>query len=167
MLVKPLLGMFHGEPRAKKWRAAVRRAGGALGSAAGAAGVLGMSFCVRQAHALSSPALPCPLASPCLTAALPAPPPQVDAALKTAGTVSEVLDATFPVLKPESLDAPPRPLGSLPDRLQHYAPELPPTPEWAMADDGAAADGSGSEGGGEQQQEAEGQQSREAALAAA
>lgn len=25
MLVKPLLGMFHGEPRAKKWRAAVRQ----------------------------------------------------------------------------------------------------------------------------------------------
>jgi len=25
-LVKPLLGMFHGEPRAKKWRAAVSAA---------------------------------------------------------------------------------------------------------------------------------------------
>lgn len=95
----------------------------------------------------------------------------MDAALKTAGTVSEVLDATFPVLKPESLDAPPRPLGSLPDRLQHYAPELPPTPEWAMADDGAEAGSSGSEGGGgggsEQRQEAEQQQLQEAALVAA
>ncbi|EFN54753.1 hypothetical protein CHLNCDRAFT_23819 [Chlorella variabilis] len=75
MLVKPLLGMFHGEPRAKKWRAAV------------------------------------------------------DAALKTAETVGEVLDATLPVLKPESLDAPPRPLGEPPQLLEHYAAELPPTPE--------------------------------------
>ncbi|KAL4452462.1 hypothetical protein ABPG75_008124 [Micractinium tetrahymenae] len=74
-LVKPLLGMFHGEPRAKKWRA------------------------------------------------------EVDAALKTATCVSQVLEMTLPVLKPETLDAPPKPLGALPERLQHYAPELPPTPE--------------------------------------
>ncbi|KAI3438293.1 hypothetical protein D9Q98_000727 [Chlorella vulgaris] len=74
-LVKPLLGMLHGEPRGKKWRAAV------------------------------------------------------DAALKTAGTVSEVLEASFPVLKPETLDSPPRPLGKLPQRLQHFAVELPRTPE--------------------------------------
>ncbi|PSC72239.1 tRNA-dihydrouridine synthase A [Micractinium conductrix] len=74
-LVKPLLGMFHGEPRAKKWRAAV------------------------------------------------------DTALKTAESVSEVLEMTLPVLQPESLDAPPRPLGELPQRLEHFALELPPTPE--------------------------------------
>lgn len=113
-LVKPLLGMFHGEPRAKKWRAAV------------------------------------------------------DTALKTACTVSEVLDATFPVLKPESLDAPPRPLGSLPGRLQHYALELPPTPEWAMADEPAAGRASsGSESGGSQGgEEQQAQQQQEPAVVA-
>lgn len=61
--------------------------------------------------------------------AVPSPAVQVDAALKTAGTVSEVLEASFPVLKPETLDSPPRPLGKLPQRLQHFAVELPRTPE--------------------------------------
>ena len=54
---------------------------------------------------------------------------QVDAALKTAGSVTEVLDATLPVLQAQSLDAPPRLLGELPPQLEHFAAELPPTPE--------------------------------------
>lgn len=92
----------------------------------------------------------------------------MDTALKTACTVSEVLDATFPVLKPESLDAPPRPLGSLPGRLQHYALELPPTPEWAMADEPAAGRASsGSESGGSQGgEEQQAQQQQEPAVVA-
>lgn len=95
----------------------------------------------------------------------------MDAALKTAGTVSEVLDATFPVLKPESLDAAPRPLGTLPGRLQHYALELPPTPEWAMADEPAqradsGSQGSGGEGGGSEQQQAQQQRQDEPAVVA-
>lgn len=73
----------------------------------------------------------------------------MDEALKTATTVSEVLDATLPVLKPESLDAPPKPLGSLPARLAHYAEDLPPSPEWLPSSSG---------GGGQQRgaDEAEG-----------
>jgi tRNA-dihydrouridine synthase A len=59
-LVKPLLGMFHGEPRGKKWRAAV------------------------------------------------------DTSLKSAASVSELLDATLGVLLPETLDAPPPPPPALP-----------------------------------------------------
>lgn len=93
----------------------------------------------------------------------------MDTALKTAGTVTEVLDATFPVLKPESLDAAPRPMGSLPGRLRHYALELPPTPEWAMADAPAApgSEGGGSEGGEQQAAGAQQQQQQEAAAMAA
>ena len=56
---------------------------------------------------------------------------QVDEALKTADSVTAVLDATLRVLHAESLDAPPRPLGELPSRLEHFAADgqLPPTPE--------------------------------------
>lgn len=61
----------------------------------------------------------------------------MDGELKTAVTVSELLDATLHVLKPESLDSPPRPLGELPAQLAHYAPELPPTPP-SLADRGAS-----------------------------
>lgn len=68
---------------------------------------------------------------------MPWPPPlQVDTALKTAVTVTEVLDATLPVLSPEVLDAPPRPLRRLPQQLPHFAPELPPTPP-ELSDRGA------------------------------
>lgn len=105
-LVKPLLGMFHGEPRAKKWRAAV------------------------------------------------------DTSLKTAATVSEVLDATFPVLREESLDAPPRMMGAPPDSLAHYAPDLPPTPA-CLSERGASPDGS--ETAAEQQQAAEAAEPQQAA----
>lgn len=97
-LVKPLLGMFAGEPRGKKWRAAV------------------------------------------------------DGALKTAVTVSEVLDKTLFVLHPETLDSPPRMLGALPARLAHYAPELPPTPEPEVRTAAGQPTGS-SEGGGSGQAE--------------
>lgn len=55
--------------------------------------------------------------------------------------MSEVLDATFPVLKPESLDAPPRTRGALPARLAHYAPDLPPTPA-CLSERGASPAGS-------------------------
>lgn len=63
-------------------------------------------------------------------------PPQVDGALKTAVTVTEVLDATLPVLSPEVVDAPPRPLRRLPQQLPHFAAELPPTPP-ELSDRGA------------------------------
>jgi len=75
----------------------------------------------------------------------------VDGALKTAETVSEVLDKTLMILKPESLDAPPRPLAELPERLQHYAVELPPTPE-LLAEGGTSP---GSSDGQQEQQAAE------------
>ncbi|KAL4450138.1 hypothetical protein ABPG77_010807 [Micractinium sp. CCAP 211/92] len=114
-LVKPLLGMFHGEPRGKKWRAAV------------------------------------------------------DTALKTATSVSQVLEMTLPVLKPETLDAPPRALGSLPERLQHYTPELPPTPEHVLREGGAgsSAQASGSSGTslGSRKRPAEGEAAVEEAAA--
>lgn len=69
---------------------------------------------------------------------------QVDAALKTATSVSQVLEMTLPVLKPETLDAPPRALGSLPEQLQHYTPELPPTPEHVLRESGAGGGAGGS-----------------------
>ena len=78
---------------------------------------------------------------------------QVDEALKTADSVTAVLDATLHVLHAESLDAPPRPLGELPSRLEHFAAngKLPPTPEGLLLSGrsssqdlptGEAADGS-------------------------
>lgn len=72
----------------------------------------------------------------------------MDTALKTATSVSQLLEMTLPVLKPETLDAPPRALGSLPERLQHYTPELPPTPEHVLREGGAgsSAQASGSSG---------------------
>lgn len=51
---------------------------------------------------------------------------QVDEALKTASSVSEVLELTLPVLKPETLDAPPRPLVDVPQQLEFFGAELPP-----------------------------------------
>lgn len=60
----------------------------------------------------------------------------VDAALKTAGSVSEVLDKTLHVLLPETLDQPPMELKEVEATieactavLKHYEMELPPTPE--------------------------------------
>ncbi|GAB4818729.1 hypothetical protein N2152v2_005775 [Parachlorella kessleri] len=50
----------------------------------------------------------------------------VDTALKTATSVSEVLEATLPVLLPETLDAPPTETRSSSAALRHFAPELPP-----------------------------------------
>ena len=87
-LTKPLLGMFHQEPRGKKWRAAV------------------------------------------------------DQALRTAGSVSEVLDATLHVLLPETLDAPPpgvqhveASVEACAALLSHFDAEaMPPTPAPAAAE---------------------------------
>jgi tRNA-dihydrouridine synthase A len=70
-MVKPLLGMFAGEPRGKKWRAAV------------------------------------------------------DVALKTAESVSEVMEKTLWVLKPETLDAPPKMVVGGAAELHYLAPDLP------------------------------------------
>jgi hypothetical protein len=53
----------------------------------------------------------------------------VDEALKTASSVSEVLELTLPVLKPETLEAPPRQLADVPQGLANFAAELPPPPE--------------------------------------
>ena len=52
-----------------------------------------------------------------------------------------MLELTLPVLLPETLDSPPRPLGKLPPRLQHFADELPPTPEALLHGNPAAAEG--------------------------
>lgn len=81
-LVKPLIGLFHGEPKGKQWRAAV------------------------------------------------------DGALKDAKSVREVLDRTLGVLRPETLDAPPKPLDETKvienDLLKligdKFAPPLPEPP---------------------------------------
>jgi tRNA-dihydrouridine synthase A len=62
----------------------------------------------------------------------------VDGALKTATSVSEVLDKTLHVLIPEVLDVPPPELKAVEateeacrELLAHYiADEIPPTPEW-------------------------------------
>lgn len=88
-------------------------------------------------------------------------PYQVDAALKTATSVSQVLDLTLPVLKRETLDAPPRALGSLPERLQHYTPELPPTPDHVLREGGSGgsmqASGSSGASQGSRKRPAEGE----------
>lgn len=63
----------------------------------------------------------------------------VDGVLKTATSVSEVLDRTLDVLNPEVLDEPPPKLKAVEatvdtciELLTHYAPEeIPPMPEWA------------------------------------
>ena len=59
----------------------------------------------------------------------------VDGALRTAGSVSEVLEKTLHVLLPETLDAPPREFTAVEKTmeactalLRHYEVELPPTP---------------------------------------
>ena len=87
----------------------------------------------------------------------PARAPQVDGALKGAATVSEVLDATLPILLPDTLDALPKPLRRLPPRLQHFAVELPPTPEWLGEGGAPGSSGEGSDGSeappGEQQEQ--------------
>jgi tRNA-dihydrouridine synthase A len=85
-LAKPLMGMFGGEPRARKWRASV------------------------------------------------------DEALKTAKSITELLDATLHVLLPETLDAPPVP-ASAAEGLEHRGPELPPTPTLAVTGTGAETGG--------------------------
>ena len=60
----------------------------------------------------------------------------VDGVLKTAGSVTEVLDKTLHVLLPETLDEPPTELKEVEATveactalLRHYELELPPTPE--------------------------------------
>lgn len=88
-MVKPLLGMFAGEPRGKKWRAAV------------------------------------------------------DAALKTAESVSEVMEKTLWVLKPETLDAPPKMVVGGAAGLQYLAPELPAAVVASDDDDKGERRGSG------------------------
>lgn len=51
----------------------------------------------------------------------------MDTAFRTCTTVSGLLEATLPVLKPETLDAPPKPTPLRRDlKLQHFATELPP-----------------------------------------
>jgi len=87
-LTKPLLGMFHGMPRGKRWRAAV------------------------------------------------------DEVLRSANSVSEVLDSTLDVLLPETLDAPPQELEHVDSSeeacaalLSHYVSEdLPPTPQVGISE---------------------------------
>lgn len=122
-LVKPVLGMFHGEPRGKKWRAAVSgRRQGVTRSYVGS--------CMAGARLRkTTAALSCKMLCGRL---------QVDAALKSAESVTEVLDATLPVLLPETLDAPPRAVGELPERLPHYAVELPPTADGLGSNHGPA-----------------------------
>jgi hypothetical protein len=89
---------------------------------------------------------------------------QVDGALKTAKSVSEVLELTLPVLLPETLDSPPRPLGKLPPRLQHFAEELPPTPEALLQGNPAVSEG-GSPASVQQQAEQRQEEASEVAVA--
>ena len=49
----------------------------------------------------------------------------MDGALKGATSVSQVLEQTLPVLMEDTLDASPRPLAALPERLLHFAGPLP------------------------------------------
>ena len=49
----------------------------------------------------------------------------MDGAFKSATTVSEILALTLPVLKPETLDAPPK-RAKAGGRLAHFGQELPP-----------------------------------------
>lgn len=58
---------------------------------------------------------------------------QVDEALKGATSVSQVLEATLPILQPATLDAPPRPLGVLPAALEHYIEPWPAVGEGQRA----------------------------------
>jgi hypothetical protein len=139
-LVKPLLGMFSGEPRGKKWRTAVsmrtsvfgvRMWGMCWGRQPGAE--LPKHFIFKCAQGESQFMHGCgPGCKACNS--LPAPTElcalgwvylQVDEQLKTATTVSEVLNNTYHILLPETLDAPPKPTVPTQVALPHLAAELP------------------------------------------
>ncbi|KAL6781646.1 hypothetical protein ACKKBF_B08885 [Auxenochlorella protothecoides x Auxenochlorella symbiontica] len=102
----------------------------------------------------------------------------VDAAFKQgAGSVRGVLDATLHVLLPESLDAAPReegdggaagPAHEALRTLQHWEPELPPTPEWLAVERELGRGAAEREGGKPAAEEGEaGSASQDSALTAA